>query len=201
MRRGRRRIGAVAGLAILASPVSAQAHGAIPGLEGFTNGLLHPLFTPAHVLMMLALGLLISQRQPLDVRTPLGVFIPVFAGALLLTLHEAHREPAPWLVTGLVLVPAALVALDRAIPPWAMRLLFGVCAVVLGLDSAVETGTTGLRLKTLAGNWLVVSFLMFDVASYAIHAQRRNWTRIGVRVVASWMVAICLLMLAFALRR
>jgi len=62
---------------LLAVPTGAQAHGAIKGLEGFTSGLVHPLTTPAHVLVIVALGLLLGQQKPLDLKRPLLVLMPL----------------------------------------------------------------------------------------------------------------------------
>lgn len=188
-------------LLLLALPASAHAHGAIPGLEGFVNGLAHPVTTPAHVLVILALGLLVGRRTPPDMRTPFIVFLPALGAGLLFTLVvKAVQVSQPWLLV-MVLIGAALVALDRAIPRLAERAIFAGAGLALGLDSGIEAGSTAVVIKTLLGTWLMVAFLVFDVAYYSSLAGQKSWARIGRRVLGSWIVAIALLMLAFALRR
>ena len=186
----------------LALPASARAHGAIPGLEGFANGLLHPVTTPAHILIILALGLLVGQRTPLDLKTPLTVFIPTLAVALLLTLTgKVAAVPQPILLA-VALVLAALVAWQKPIPRLASQALSSAAALAIGWDSGIETGSRATVLKTLLGTWLMVTFLVFDVAYYAsVAAARAEWLKVGLRVLGSWILAISLLMLAFALRR
>jgi urease accessory protein len=54
-------------------------------------------------------------------------------------------------------------------------------------------------IKTLLGIWLMVVFLLFDVAYYTSLATRKHWPKVDVRIVGSWIIAISLLMLALSL--
>jgi hydrogenase/urease accessory protein HupE len=72
-------------LLVLCFPATANAHTPIKGLEELAAGVLHPLTTPAHLLVLLALRLLVGQQLPLDLKTPFAVFVPGLTGALLLT--------------------------------------------------------------------------------------------------------------------
>jgi hydrogenase/urease accessory protein HupE len=72
-------------LLVLCFPATVNAHTPIKGLEGLAAGVLHPLTTPAHLLVLLALGLLVGQQLPLDLKTPFAVFVPGLTVALLLT--------------------------------------------------------------------------------------------------------------------
>jgi hypothetical protein len=54
-------------------------------------------------------------------------------------------------------------------------------------------------IKTLAGTWIMVIFLVFDLAYYTTLAMRRPWLRVGVRVLGSWIIAISFLVLALSL--
>jgi hydrogenase/urease accessory protein HupE len=186
----------------LAVPSSAYAHSALPGSEGFANGLLHPVSTPTHVLVIIALGLFIGQRPPLDLKTPLPVFVPVLALALALTLTGKITVVLQPVLLVIALVLAALVALQKSMPPLANRVLAGVAAFAIGLDSGIESGSMAKVLQTLLGIWLMVILLVVNVAHYAsMAAEKAEWLRVGIRVLASWIVAISLLMLAFALRK
>jgi hypothetical protein len=49
---------------------------------------------------------------------------------------------------------------------------------------------------TLLGTWVMVIFLVFDIAYYTSLAMRGSKSRVGVRVLGSWIIAISLIVLA-----
>ena len=196
-----RRLLLLVALALLAIPMSVQAHGAIKGLEGFPSGLVHPLTIPAHVLVILALGLLIGQQTPPDLKRPLLVFMPCLAAGLAFAATRIMTGVYQPLLLGLALCAAALVALQKPVPPLARNVLCALAALAIGLDSGPETGSAAIIVKTLLGTWIIVVFLVFDLGYYASLASRKKWSEIGVRVVGSWIIAISLLVLAFSLRK
>jgi len=69
-------------------------------------------------------------------------------------------------------------------------------AFALGFDSAPELSSAGVLLKTLLGKCVMVIFLVFDIAYYTSLAMRGNRSRVGVRVLGSWIIAISLRVLA-----
>lgn len=172
------------------------------GAGELTNGALHPLMTPGHVLVLLGLGLLCGQNMRGAWRNPLPVFAPALAVALLATLSGflTGELPQP-LVIFLALGLAALVALEIRLPGKAVVALTLLAALVIGLDSGAETGTTAAKLKTLAGTWVTANALVFYIAACASNAEGRPWARTAIRVLGSWIVAIALMVLAFALRK
>ena len=82
-------------------------------------------------------------------------------------------------------------------------MLLAAAAVVIGLDSGADTGTPLAIAGTLLGTWVSLGIGLINIAYYvSLAAERKQkWIGIGLRVVGSWIFAICLLMLAFALRR
>ena len=54
-------------------------------------------------------------------------------------------------------------------------------------------------MKTLLGTWIMVVFLVFDIAYYTSLATRNQWPRVAIRIVGSWIISISLLVLAFSL--
>jgi hypothetical protein len=157
--------------------------------------------TPAHALVILSLGLLIGQQIPLNLKTPLWIFAPVSAAALLLTLGGWVGEVYQPVLIGISLIAAALVGLEIKIPAWVGGLLCVAAACAIGLDSAVESGSTPSVLKTLAGTWLGLNAAVFYIAVCASNAEGRKWARVGIRVLGSWIIAIALMVLAFSLRK
>lgn len=182
-------------------PAAAEAHMAIPGVGDFINGVLHPLRSPAHVLILMGLGLWMAQRTPPDFKTPMLVFAPLCAVALLFTITGKIAMVYPPILVCIALGTGILVVLEQPLPAWACRALFGIAAIAIGLDSAVETGSTATVLKTLLGTWLCLVVVVFDLGAYLSLCTKRKWVRVGIRVLGSWITAITLLVLAFFLRK
>ena len=190
----------VAGL-LLALPVSASAHTAISGVGDFFGGVLHPLTTPAHLLVLLGLGLLAGRQTPLNLKIPLAAFIPVSALALVLTTTGLVKTVYPPILISIALVAGALIALGRPLPSTVIGALFVVAAFALGLDSAVENGTPISITKTLLGTWLGLILVVADIAYYLSFVTKQKWQQVGIRVAGSWITAASFMILAFALRR
>jgi len=180
-------------------PAAARAHSTIQGLDGFSAGALHPLTTPAHLLVIAALGLPIGQRSPLDLKAPLLIFVPCLTFALIFLTTGLVKAVYQPVLIGLALCAAIPVALEKPLSPWACRTLSAAAAFAIGFDSAPEPSSAGGLLKTLLGTWVMVIFLVFDIASYTSLAMRGSWSRVGVRVLGSWIIAISLMVLALSL--
>jgi urease accessory protein len=188
-------------LVLFAMPAAAHAHTSIQGAGDVLNGMLHPLTTPAHVLLLLALGLLAGQQSPLNLKTPMVTFLPVSAFALLLTTTHVITGVYPPVLIAIALCAGILVALEARLPRLALIALFAAAAVAIGLDSAVETGSTAAVLKRLFGTWISLGLIVFNLAYYVSLWAKQKWQKIGVRVVGSWLIAITFLVLAFSLKR
>lgn len=180
---------------------TAHAHMTVEGAGEIVNGVLHPLLTPAHVLILLALGLLLGQRVPLDLKRPLRVFAP--ASALALALTTTGKIPSVYqpMLIGIALCLGILVGLAVKLPRLGSGVICAVAALGIGLDSAVETGSGFTVFKTLFGTWLSLNVAVTYLAICASHGADKPWARTGIRVVGSWIIAISLLVLAFSLRK
>ena len=186
---------------LLALPATASAHTAIGGVGDFFGGVLHPLTTPTHLLMLVGLGLLAGQHSPLNLKIPLSVFTPVSAVALLFTTTGVVKNIYPPILIGIALVAGVLVALEKPLPTVATGTIFAFAALALGLDSAVETGTPISIAKTLLGTWLGLILAVADIAYYLSFFTKQKWQQVGIRVAGSWITAASFMILAFALRR
>ena len=177
---------------------AAHAHLSVEGVGELGNGALHPLMSPAHVLMFLSLALLLGQQVPFDLKMPLRIFAPTSAVALLFTLTGWIVEVYLPLLVLVALLIAILVALEIKIPRWVGGLLCVAVAVGIGLDSAPGEGSA---LKTLVGTWLSLNAVLFYIAMCASNGADRPWSRTAIRVIGSWIIAISLMVLAFSLRK
>lgn len=180
---------------------TAHAHMAVEGAGQIVNGVLHPLMTTSHVLILLGLGLLLGMQVPLDLKTPLRVFAPVSAITLILTTDDRVAGVYQPVLIGIALCIAILVGLAWNLPQVVRAALCAVAAIGVGLDSVVESGTAFEVAKTLIGTWLCANVALIYIAICASHGADKKWARTGIRVAGSWIVAISLLVLAFFLRK
>ena len=191
----------VVGSAFLLSAARAQAHTSFPGLGEYASGFLHPLTTPLHLLVLLALGIWLGQRTPLRIKYPAAVFAMVAAGGLWLTMIAKVSGVYPPLLIVIGLCVGACVAINVSGPPWLKIAVCGVAALLLGLDSGVEAGS-GITspTKVLTATWASLMLCLINGAFYVSLLPTVRWVQTGLQVVGSWIVAICFLLLAFALR-
>lgn len=186
---------ALAGMLFLLGSGMAEAHSNLR-LGPFAGGILHPVETLPHLLTLLALGLLLGRRPPFRLGPLLGIFAPVAAIALLLTLAD-HAAPAPALVTaGLALGLGALLASGWDSPRGLDLALLALSALLLGLDSGFANPSALVTGKVLFGNWVCLLVITGYVAFYSSLLAPRPWARRAFRIAGSWIVAIALLALA-----
>jgi hydrogenase/urease accessory protein HupE len=157
--------------------------------------------TPAHVLILIGLGLLLGQRVPLDLKLPLRVFGPVSLIALAVTTAPWMGGIHPPVLSAITMGIAILVALGKPLPWVVSGVVCAAAAIGIGLDSSVETGTGWQIAKTLAGTWLTMNAIVCYLAICASHGADKPWARTGIRIIGSWIVAIAVLLLAFSLRK
>lgn len=188
---------------LLMSPASAEAHMTLQGFGHFTNGALHPLVTPAHVLILLGLGMWIGQHPPLRLKLPIAIFGAFSAAGLALTLTGRIAEVHPAFLAAMALCGGIAVAVGKQLPVWVRGIFLAAGGLAIGLDSVPEPGTAQAVASMLLGTWLAILLIVVNVAHYISLAAEKNkqWLHIAIRVAGSWIVAISLLILAFALRK
>jgi hydrogenase/urease accessory protein HupE len=181
----------------LLTPVSAFAHSPIEGIDNFYNGILHPLFVPSHLLLLVATGLLFGQRGPRKHQAALaGFLLATIAGLAanwFLTLEEYEA---------VVLIGAALVGLVVAIkPPLNAGLILFIAlsaGLALGLDSSPGALVGKEKFVFLFGCVIGIYLLMLYPMGIADRFNSRAWQIIGVRVIGSWVAASAVLVLALS---
>jgi hydrogenase/urease accessory protein HupE len=165
-------------------------------LQAFVDGLLNPLTTPAHVLTLLALGLLLA-RQPQRVLVLLIFALALAAGFLAIVL-AVETTPAR---TVLLAVAATLgVMVAAAWTPKSLAcLLAAIAGAALALDSPPQAVTIAEAYATLGGTTVGACAMLVVIAAIAGHANA-DWQRLGVRIFGSWIAASAILVLAVQLR-
>ena len=189
-------------LLLLASPLPALAHGSIPGANVFYNGFLHPFLAPAHAMSLAALALWVGGQGEARKGVMINsLALGLLAGALLAgTLGDPNTDIA---LLVLALACSLMVALQWNGPRW------WVACVTFALGAAVALGSgdpafSGMpRLTLLGGGCIGAVILVGQIAFWVDELVVRHRLRaalIAVRIVASWMSAITLLLVALAAR-
>ena len=192
------RTAAFAVLACVASGDAAHAHDFIEG-AGFLNGFLHPLFVPAHALCLLAFGLMTGQQSSrifLAALFPLALIVGILL--LMYAIFPIDLVPAVLLTSGACagLLTALAQPLPRVVPA-AILIAGGLSLIIDSVPSVVSKLDT---IMALSGTVLAAA-LTLGLVAYLASILKRDWQRIGVRIVGSWTAASALLVLALMFAR
>jgi len=186
------------GFFLLTAAQPAWSHAPIEGLGGFYNGMLHPILVPSQLLLLIAAGMLFGQ-QGASANQPA---IAAFASATLAGLIAAWFVGEPG-IESFVLIIALLISVMVAA---SLRLSLTICAAILavagfmlGIDSSQDALLGTDRFGSLLGSGISIYLIFLFVMGWADSDHDRDWQKIGVRIIGSWIAASSLLMLAFSL--
>ncbi len=192
-----RRVAIVAAIVALCGPTPAAAHLVTTGMGPVYDGIGHLLLTPEDLVPVLALALYAGLRGAAAGRRAMFL-LPVAWLAGGVTGCAVGDAPSLPVAAVSFLVLGALVAADLRTPPAAVTGLAIVLGLVHGfLNGAVLEGGAGTR--GLLGI-VAMLFVVVTLTSGLVVSLSRPSLRIVVRVAGSWIAAIGLLMLGWALR-
>lgn len=185
-------------LLLLASPNAARAHPAFAGADGFTGGLLHPFFVPAHAMAIIAAGLLIARhaqrwRSRFAFVAGLTAGFVAIASAFVPTLADIA-------LLGPALVAGAFVASAKPLPPPLVGTVVLAIGGAIALDSPPEAMTVRTAIETQLGTFCGATIFLYAL-SEAASRLRLHWQLIGVRILGSWIAASAILVLALQIAR
>jgi hydrogenase/urease accessory protein HupE len=185
-------------LAALLIPLRAEAHLVTTGLGPVYDGIGHLLLTPEDLVPILALALYAGLRGARAGRLALLVLpLAWLAGGLFgLSLGRATAAPVPALSFILL---GLLVAADAKLPDGAVAALAGAVGLVHGFLNGPALAGTGPGALGLLGI-SAVSFVLVALAAALVVSLKASAARIAVRVAGSWIAAIGLLLLGWAMR-
>ena len=164
-------------------------------LGGFLAGLIHPVLTPTHALALVGLGLLIGQ-QPAGKRWgPVALFAVALAAGLVALALAVGETPADDVLLGAVAITGVLVAAAMRLPLLLAGPLAALMGASIGLDSPPEMISLEAAVAMLIGTGLGALIALFLVVT-GVSWLKRDWQRIGVRVLGSWTAASALLAIA-----
>ncbi|MGV3632930.1 MAG: HupE/UreJ family protein [Pseudorhodoplanes sp.] len=189
---------ALAAALLLLATAAAPAHTVIPGIGGFPGGLLHPLLVPAHVLTLIALGLLSGSCATRTQIRLLGVFAAAAIGAFALIAMAYSATQADSLVLGLGAATGLLLAANVTLPaPAAAAVTAAVSGAVI-FDSVPPVLTVAETASSLAGTALSALVLVAATALIS-HALPQRIRPIAIRIAGSWIAASAIMVLALRL--
>ena len=198
MRLPHRLIAVIGGLALASCPSRAEAHLVTTGLGPLYDGLLHFALTPEDLVPVLALALLAGLRGVIHGRRVLFVLPAAWllGGVIGLTMHGGVS--LVWTSLSFVLL-GGLVALDARIPLGATTLLAALLGLGHGYLNGAALGPSGLGAVGLLGI-VAAAFTLVALAASFVVPLRAVWARVVVRVAGSWITAIGLLLIGWAIR-
>jgi hydrogenase/urease accessory protein HupE len=184
------------GLALLVSD-SALAHAPIEGIGNFYNGLLHPILIPAHLLLLVAIGLFIGQQGSEKVEATLASFALATIIGLTLSWFSIGIQ-AESLILILSTATGLLIAFNPQVKRPVAMIVGALTGFSLGIDSAQEMLSGQEKLASLFGSGIAIYFLALYPMALSSYFNKKTWQKIGVRIVGSWVAASSLLVLALA---
>jgi hydrogenase/urease accessory protein HupE len=176
-------------------PSTAFAHAPIDGVNHFLNGALHPIFVPAHIILLVGLGLLIGRQGNTAINKVVPIFMITVIVGVLLSMWSISLDLVPILLI-LAIILGNLLIWGKMLAIWMLRLIAVIAALLVGFDSPQETFFGKERYIALFGTVFGTSFIVAYVAG--ITEIIRQWLNgIPIRVLGSWLVAGSLMALWF----
>jgi urease accessory protein len=169
-------------------------------MNAFVGGLLHPLTVPAHLVALIALALLIGQQGKGRLLVPSTAFAAGLALGLAAIMLAARQTSAVDVLLVSAALAGVLVALAPRLPVLACALLAAIAGIALGLDSPPQAISLAVARLTLIGTGLGACLALAIIAVGTSYLAR-EWQRIGVRVLGSWIAASAILVLALRFAR
>jgi hydrogenase/urease accessory protein HupE len=192
--------GVLASLSIWACcPGRASAHLVDSGLGPFYDGVAHLFVTPEDILVVVATALLAGLADRRCGRRVLFLLPLAWVAGALAGQFTGFAAELPILNAALLIAAGGLVALGKRLPVW---LVVGF-ALAVGLVHGFFNGAAlvGANSSSLAVAGIVCAvFVVAALVAGQVVSLKQEWTRIAVRVAGSWIAAIGLLMLGWAVR-
>lgn len=176
-------------------PGKALAHSPIEGINSFSNGLLHPVLVPAHLLLLIAVGVFIGQQGVKDNHIVLLSFVAANIVGLIAAWFSLDLRLG-LLVTGCAAVFGLLIAVKPVVGLLLKSVIAGMAGFVIGADSTQEALAGTAKMMALIGCAVGINFFILYPMALADYFKNKKWQEIGVRVIGSWVAAISFLMLA-----
>jgi hydrogenase/urease accessory protein HupE len=169
------------------------------GLGPFYDGVSHLALTPEDLLLAVAMALLAGAGGAAAGRATLLVLPLAWLLGGVGGLASPSEATIPALRWVSLLVPGLLVAIGAPLPRAALLALAAGLGLLHGHANGAAMARSSAAALGLVGIVAALFVVVALVAALAVGA-RAGWSRIAVRVAGSWIAAIGLLALGWALR-
>lgn len=175
------------------------AHAPVPGLNSFLNGAVHPILIPAHLILLIGLGLLIGRQGSDSISKVLPVFMVLAIPGVMLSLWVEGGDYLALIILVFAFIFGVLVALGKTLPLWSLIISAILTAMLIGMDSAQTAFTDEERYIALGGTVVGSSILLIYAAGLTEYLQKL-WQGIPVRIIGSWLAASAIMVLTLSLK-
>ena len=151
---------------------------------------------------LLAVGLLAGRYcgdRPLRV---LAAFVVALAAGLAIPPSMFSLSTIGLCLLSLASAAGALVALNASVPSAAVLVLAAIAGLFEGTASAPDPDHWNVVTASVTGGMLravLVLSVPLVVADWLVREREWHWAKIGLRVIAAWVVAVAILMQALIL--
>lgn len=173
------------------------AHSPIKSMGNFYSGLLHPVFVPAHLLLLIALGLFIGQKGLSENRLSFAVFLVTTVIGLIGAWFSVGGELEIALLSAAAII-GLLIASNLPIGVYLCAIIAALVGLLISVDSAQDTLSGMGKLLTLLGTGVGISILFLYAMGFADYFNKKPWQKIGIRIIGSWLAASSLLVIALS---
>ena len=165
--------------------------------EFIIQEILFPLFVPAHLLILVGLGLLIGQQGMKHIWVGIPVFILASVFGLLLTrffVLDWNSETTLLIFTAFT---GILLAWRLSVPVWLLQILVAAIGFLIGLGSSPSMipGMQASIIYTILAGTVVVSTLAILLFALISVALRHVLNSLILRVIGSWVTASAVMVL------
>jgi len=188
----------LATIAIALMPAPLEAHLVTTGLGPVYDGITHVALSPDDLVAVLALALLAGMNGAAAGRGALFAMTAAWLAGGIAGLVVGEPIVPATVPIGSLLVLGALTALDRRLSPAFVATVAAAVGLLHGWLNGAGIAESGRETMGLAGIGATV-FVIVALVAALVTSLRAAWMRIAVRVAGSWIAAIGLLMLGWAL--
>lgn len=166
----------------------------------FLAGLLHPFLVPAHVIALVAVGLMIAQQGPGDRAVLLIVFIAALAGGFVAVVLAVAANYALLYLLAASAAAGLLATLGRPLPLALTVTPAAVTGAAFIFDSVPQDISMSASAAALAASACAAGFAVAALAVLVVRL-RHPYLQVGMRIIASWAAASAILVLALHFAR
>jgi hypothetical protein len=166
-------------------------------IAGFADGVIQ-FFLPTHLLAVVALGLMIGRAQRIAVQLALFAF-GLLIGSMAIA-YGMRETPSAIALLAFAACAGIIVLLALKPPASVSGVLSCLTGAAIALNSPPQALTVPVAVASQFGS-AAAALATLALAAFIAMKAERDWQRIGIRIIGSWIAASAILVLALRLTR